>query len=113
MFYFHVLFILYIFFLRMKCELTILLFIHRNEVNQGEDDPAEFLYAEHPELEKYRCLDLTGELVSQWYQERAREIEKCSHFVDASLDLLKLGRERGVKVGIRSLSSVLCNTVYL
>ncbi|XP_071535636.1 NBAS subunit of NRZ tethering complex-like [Panulirus ornatus] len=69
----------------------------REAVSQGEGDPADFLYAEQPNLEKFRGLNVTGEVVSQWYQERAREIERCSHFVDAALDLLKLGRERGVK----------------
>ncbi|KAG7161624.1 Neuroblastoma-amplified sequence-like 1 [Homarus americanus] len=65
-------------------------------VNEGEDDPADFLYAERPDMEKFEGVSLTAESVSEWYQERAREIERCSHFVDASLDLLKLGRERGV-----------------
>lgn len=40
-------------------------------------------------------------MVSEWYKERAREVERCSHFVDVALDLLKLGRERGVEVSGR------------
>ncbi|XP_064078626.1 NBAS subunit of NRZ tethering complex-like [Macrobrachium nipponense] len=66
-------------------------------VEQDTEDPAEFLYIENPELRKFQGLNVTAETISLWYQERAREIEKCSHFVDAALDLLKLGRERNVE----------------
>ncbi|XP_069188396.1 NBAS subunit of NRZ tethering complex-like isoform X2 [Procambarus clarkii] len=69
----------------------------REAVNEGEADPADFLYAEQPKMKKFRGVNVTAEIVSEWYQERAREIERCSHFVDAALDLLKLGRERGVE----------------
>lgn len=69
----------------------------REAVEQDTEDPAEFLYRENPELRKFQGLNVTAETISLWYQERAREIEKCSHFVDAALDLLKLGRERNVE----------------
>ena len=70
----------------------------REAVEEDGEDPAEFLYRENPEMRKFQGLDLTAETISLWYQERAREIERCSHFVDAALDLLKLGRERNVEV---------------
>lgn len=66
-------------------------------VNDEEEDPATFLYEERQDLKKFMGLEPSAETVSLWYQERAREIERCSHFVDAALDLLKLGRERDVK----------------
>ena len=66
---------------------------------QDNTDPADFLYEERPALSKFRGEEVDGALVSEWYQERAREVERCSHFVDVALDLLKLGRERGVEVG--------------
>ncbi|KAB7504883.1 Neuroblastoma-amplified sequence, partial [Armadillidium nasatum] len=52
------------------------------------------LYKDSPELEQFRDCELTAEVVSHWYKMRAREMEDSSHFVDASLDLLKLARER-------------------
>ncbi|XP_063884338.1 NBAS subunit of NRZ tethering complex-like isoform X2 [Scylla paramamosain] len=66
-------------------------------VLQDKTDPADFLYEERPALDKFCGEELDGALVSVWYQERAREVERCSHFVDVALDLLKLGRERGVE----------------
>lgn len=66
-------------------------------IKSFEENPAEFLYRENPDLREFCEEDFGGEMASRWYQERARQIERCSHFVDAALDLLKLGRERGVQ----------------
>lgn len=44
--------------------------------------------------------------MAEWYRERAREVERCSHFVDVALDLLKLGRERGVEVWVSRVKGV-------
>ncbi|CAL4164619.1 unnamed protein product [Meganyctiphanes norvegica] len=66
-------------------------------LNNSEADSAEFLFKENPEMQEFCEEELSGEMVSRWYQERARQIERCCHFVDAALDLLKLGRERGVQ----------------
>ncbi|KAK4329181.1 hypothetical protein Pmani_000411 [Petrolisthes manimaculis] len=64
-------------------------------------DRAAFLYRECPHLQEFRGTgaggELSGEVVSHWYQERAKDVERQSHFVDAALDLLKLGRGRGVQ----------------
>lgn len=64
----------------------------------SEDNLAAFLYMECPHLQEFQGTELNGAVVSHWYQERAKDIERQSHFVDAALDLLKLGRERGVQV---------------
>ncbi|KAK3865525.1 hypothetical protein Pcinc_028882 [Petrolisthes cinctipes] len=65
--------------------------------DSDEGDWAAFLYRECTHLEEFRGTELTGVVVGRWYQERAKDIERQSHFVDAALDLLKLGRERGVQ----------------
>lgn len=54
-------------------------------------------YEEHKEYLKYRTVDLTKELLTQWYSQRAREIENLSCCVENALELVKLGRERNVQ----------------
>ncbi|XP_067139001.1 NBAS subunit of NRZ tethering complex-like [Centruroides vittatus] len=54
-------------------------------------------YEEHKEYLKYRTIDLTKELLTQWYSQRAREIENLSCCVENALELIKLGRERNVQ----------------
>ncbi|XP_048583516.1 NBAS subunit of NRZ tethering complex isoform X2 [Nematostella vectensis] len=61
-----------------------------------EGDAAEFLYEECPDLAQYRA-EMTSELLTFWYQNRAADIERYSKQVDNALELVKLGLERGVK----------------
>lgn len=42
--------------------------------------------------------ELSEEQVSEWYQQRACEIELLSGQVDGAVELIKLGIERQVKV---------------
>ncbi|XP_076063779.1 NBAS subunit of NRZ tethering complex-like [Oratosquilla oratoria] len=78
----------------------------REAVEGQSADPSAFLYNAQPDLRAFHGLHLDGDVVSKWYQYRAKQIEQCSHFVDASLDLLKLGRERNVK-GLEELHDIL------
>ncbi|KAM7430043.1 hypothetical protein ABFA07_019200 [Porites harrisoni] len=59
-------------------------------------DPAEFIYQENPDLQQYRCK-LTSGVVANWYRNRACEMESLSKQIDNSLELIKLGMERGIK----------------
>ncbi|XP_022250297.1 neuroblastoma-amplified sequence-like [Limulus polyphemus] len=62
----------------------------------SRDFAVEF-YEDHPELQKYCKEKLTKDLLTQWYDERAREIEQYSQLVDNALELVRLGLERNVK----------------
>uniref|UniRef100_A0A8C0HG56 NBAS subunit of NRZ tethering complex n=1 Tax=Chelonoidis abingdonii TaxID=106734 RepID=A0A8C0HG56_CHEAB len=62
-------------------------------VLQDED---EFLYEAHPELLKYRTTKLSVDLVSDWYWNRAQEIENYAMQVDCALSLVRLGMERNI-----------------
>ncbi|XP_050807603.1 NBAS subunit of NRZ tethering complex [Gopherus flavomarginatus] len=62
-------------------------------VLQDED---EFLYEAHPELLKYRTTKLSIDLVSDWYWNRAQEIENYAMQVDCALSLVRLGMERKI-----------------
>ncbi|XP_075779589.1 NBAS subunit of NRZ tethering complex isoform X3 [Pelodiscus sinensis] len=59
-------------------------------------DEAEFLYEAQPELLKYRTAKLSIDLVSDWYWNRAQEIEKYAMQVDCALSLVRLGMERNI-----------------
>uniref|UniRef100_A0A674I3P7 NBAS subunit of NRZ tethering complex n=1 Tax=Terrapene triunguis TaxID=2587831 RepID=A0A674I3P7_9SAUR len=62
-------------------------------VLQDED---EFLYEAQPELLKYRTTKLSIDLVSDWYWNRAQEIENYAMQVDCALSLVRLGMERNI-----------------
>ncbi|XP_074847388.1 NBAS subunit of NRZ tethering complex isoform X2 [Carettochelys insculpta] len=62
-------------------------------VLQAED---EFLYQAQPELSKYRTTKLSIDLVSDWYWNRAQEIENYAMQVDCALSLVRLGMERNI-----------------
>nr|XP_048701495.1 NBAS subunit of NRZ tethering complex isoform X1 [Caretta caretta] len=62
-------------------------------VLQDED---EFLYETQPELLKYRTTKLSIDLVSDWYWNRAQEIENYAMQVDCALSLVRLGMERNI-----------------
>uniref|UniRef100_A0A663MT49 NBAS subunit of NRZ tethering complex n=1 Tax=Athene cunicularia TaxID=194338 RepID=A0A663MT49_ATHCN len=59
-------------------------------------DEGEFLYETQPELLKYRTTDLSVDLVTDWYLNRAQEIEKYAMQVDCALSLVRLGMERNI-----------------
>ncbi|KAL4228275.1 hypothetical protein ACF0H5_013706 [Mactra antiquata] len=59
-------------------------------------DPGEYLYDESPELQKYRG-DINGEILSDWYQYRAKQIECFSRQADSALEFIKLGIEKNVQ----------------
>lgn len=53
-------------------------------------------YEENKHLLKYRQR-LSGKLLTEWFTERAKEIETRSNLVDNALELIKLGIERNIK----------------
>lgn len=59
-------------------------------------DESEFLYAAQPELLRYKSPQLPVEMVIDWYQTRAEEIEHYAGQVDCSLSLIRLGMERNI-----------------
>lgn len=69
-------------------------------ISLGDEDQAACLYIDISS--KYRTKELTEALVSEWYHERAVEIEWRSRLVDHAITLVSLGVERGVE-GLDSL----------
>uniref|UniRef100_A0A4W3IP51 NBAS subunit of NRZ tethering complex n=1 Tax=Callorhinchus milii TaxID=7868 RepID=A0A4W3IP51_CALMI len=59
-------------------------------------DVAEFLYEEQSELLEYRTFEPSVQLLTDWYQKRAEEIESYSRQVDCALSLVRLGKERNI-----------------
>ncbi|XP_015206508.2 NBAS subunit of NRZ tethering complex isoform X1 [Lepisosteus oculatus] len=59
-------------------------------------DDAEFLYEEQPELQKFRNAEPSMLLLTDWYLNRAQEIESFSRQVDCALSLVRLGKERNI-----------------
>uniref|UniRef100_A0A8B9PRA0 NBAS subunit of NRZ tethering complex n=1 Tax=Apteryx owenii TaxID=8824 RepID=A0A8B9PRA0_APTOW len=59
-------------------------------------DEGEFLYEMQPELLKYRTTELSVDLVTDWYLNRAQEIENYAMQVDCALSLVRLGMERNI-----------------
>jgi len=45
----------------------------------------------------FRTKNLTPDLVNEWYEKRARRIEKLSHLTEEALHLIDLGNERGAE----------------
>lgn len=42
--------------------------------------------------------DLSGETLTDWYEYRAKEIERLSRQADCALELIKLAMERNIQV---------------
>ena len=61
-------------------------------------DPADFLYEENDMLLPFRDLQLTPDLLTQWYTARACEIEQRSRLVDHALEFVELGMKNNVEV---------------
>ncbi|XP_070705315.1 NBAS subunit of NRZ tethering complex [Pempheris klunzingeri] len=62
--------------------------------NLFDDD--SFLYEEAPELLRFRTATPSIELLTDWYQSRAKDIDSCSRQVDCALSLVRLGKEREI-----------------
>ena len=80
----------------------------------GKSDGSAELYDRDPTLLSYRMpmSKLTCDVVSQWYQDRVRTIERCSRLVDHALTLLRLGRERNIKV-LDKMRTTACSCLSL
>ncbi|XP_047429612.1 NBAS subunit of NRZ tethering complex [Mugil cephalus] len=59
-------------------------------------DDDSFLYEEDPELLRFRTDTPSIELLTDWYQSRAQDIDSCSRQVDCALSLVRLGKEREI-----------------
>ncbi|GAB1605191.1 neuroblastoma-amplified sequence-like [Argonauta hians] len=59
-------------------------------------DLGQNLYEECEHLLKYKGLAPAESLLTQWYRERAKQIELESRMVDNSVELIRIGIERGV-----------------
>ncbi|XP_054977538.1 NBAS subunit of NRZ tethering complex [Sorex araneus] len=68
----------------------------RMVVEPSLSDESEFLYTAQPELLRFRTPKLAVELVMDWYQTRAEEIEHYAGQVDCALSLIRLGMERNI-----------------
>ncbi|CAL1282753.1 unnamed protein product [Larinioides sclopetarius] len=67
---------------------------------QKSPSSEEFLqefYEKYKELLKYRHSQLSFPLVTEWFIERAKEIELQSGLVDNAIQLLKLGMQRNIE----------------
>ncbi|XP_033846650.1 NBAS subunit of NRZ tethering complex [Periophthalmus magnuspinnatus] len=62
----------------------------------------DFLYEESPELLRFRSAAPSIQLLTDWYQTRAKDIEFNSRQVDCALSLVRLGKEREIP-GLESL----------
>ncbi|KAJ7341060.1 hypothetical protein JRQ81_004751, partial [Phrynocephalus forsythii] len=71
-------------------------------VEPALQDEGGFLYDSHPEWLKYRTVDPSISLVTDWYCKRAEEVENYSMQVDCALSLVRLGMERNIP-GLHSL----------
>nr|KAG5692694.1 hypothetical protein BaRGS_008557 [Batillaria attramentaria] len=67
----------------------------KSAVNLENLDLGAFLYENSPELMKYRVESPSVELVQQWYEMRACQIEEFSRLVDYALEFTKLAIQRG------------------
>ncbi|XP_066468045.1 NBAS subunit of NRZ tethering complex isoform X2 [Tiliqua scincoides] len=82
---------------RPPCKLT---------VEPAHQDEGAFLYDSQPELMMYRTTELSINLATDWYWNRAEAIENYSMQVDCALSLIRLGVERNIP-GLR----VLCDNL--
>uniref|UniRef100_A0A672GZU3 Neuroblastoma-amplified sequence N-terminal domain-containing protein n=1 Tax=Salarias fasciatus TaxID=181472 RepID=A0A672GZU3_SALFA len=68
----------------------------RSVLDQSFLDDDSFLYEEDPELLRFRTATPSIELLTDWYQSRAQDIDSCSRQVDCALSLVRLGKERQI-----------------
>ncbi|XP_040920271.1 neuroblastoma-amplified sequence isoform X1 [Toxotes jaculatrix] len=68
----------------------------RAMLDQNLFDDDSFLYEEAPELLRFRTATPSIELLTDWYQSRAQDIDSCSRQVDCALSLVRLGKEREI-----------------
>lgn len=68
----------------------------RAVLDQHMFDDDNFLYEESPELLRFRSAAPSIQLLTDWYQTRAKDIEFNSRQVDCSLSLVRLGKEREI-----------------
>ncbi|XP_028997310.1 NBAS subunit of NRZ tethering complex isoform X2 [Betta splendens] len=68
----------------------------RAVLDQSLLDDDSFLYEESPELLRFRTANPPIELLTDWYQSRAQDVDSCSRQVDCALALVRLGREREI-----------------
>uniref|UniRef100_A0A671WBP3 NBAS subunit of NRZ tethering complex n=1 Tax=Sparus aurata TaxID=8175 RepID=A0A671WBP3_SPAAU len=68
----------------------------RAVLDQNLFDDDSFLYEDAPELLGFRTATPSIELLTDWYQSRAKDIDSCSRQVDCALSLVRLGKEREI-----------------
>ncbi|XP_044232160.1 neuroblastoma-amplified sequence [Thunnus albacares] len=68
----------------------------RAVLDQNLFDDDSFLYEETPELLRFRTATPSIQLLTDWYQSRAQDIDSCSRQVDCALSLVRLGKEREI-----------------
>ncbi|XP_069014456.1 NBAS subunit of NRZ tethering complex [Embiotoca jacksoni] len=68
----------------------------RAVLDQNLFDDDSFLYEEAVELLRFRTDTPSIELLTDWYQSRAQDIDSCSRQVDCALSLVRLGKERDI-----------------
>uniref|UniRef100_A0A7N6BUP1 Neuroblastoma-amplified sequence N-terminal domain-containing protein n=1 Tax=Anabas testudineus TaxID=64144 RepID=A0A7N6BUP1_ANATE len=68
----------------------------RAVLDQNLFDDDSFLYEQSPDLLRFRTANPSIELLTDWYQSRAQDIDSCSRQVDCALSLVRLGREREI-----------------
>ncbi|XP_020497698.2 NBAS subunit of NRZ tethering complex [Labrus bergylta] len=68
----------------------------RVTLDQNLFDDDSFLYEEAPERLRFRTAEPSIELLTDWYQSRAKDIDSCSRQVDCALSLVRLGKEREI-----------------
>ncbi|TKS76461.1 Neuroblastoma-amplified sequence [Collichthys lucidus] len=68
----------------------------RAVLDQNLFDDDSFLYEEAPELLRFRTATPCIELLTDWYQSRAKDIDSWSRQVDCALSLVRLGKEREI-----------------
>ncbi|XP_078131426.1 NBAS subunit of NRZ tethering complex [Sander vitreus] len=68
----------------------------RAMLDQNLFDDDSFLYEGAPELLRFRTATPAIELLTDWYQSRAKDIDSGSRQVDCALSLVRLGKEREI-----------------
>ncbi|XP_037607505.1 neuroblastoma-amplified sequence [Sebastes umbrosus] len=68
----------------------------RATLDQNLFDDDSFLYEGAPELPRFRTAAPSIELLTDWYQSRAKDIDSCSRQVDCALSLVRLAKEREI-----------------
>uniref|UniRef100_A0A8C2ZSW2 NBAS subunit of NRZ tethering complex n=1 Tax=Cyclopterus lumpus TaxID=8103 RepID=A0A8C2ZSW2_CYCLU len=69
---------------------------HRATLDQNVFDDDSFLYEAAPELLRFRTAAPSIELLTDWYQSRAKDIDSGSRQVDCALSLVRLAKEREI-----------------